>query len=564
MFLDLREAFYRVVRPLLVGTECRDEHVAAAVKAVRLPPGIMHELHEHLRTISAAKEAGASDWADLAITEALSGTWFRFQGGRQVVQTAVGSRPGDNLADICFSLIFAKVLRAVQKDLQEKGLVPEIPWSPEMLNQLGQPEVIKTGTIPALDATWMDDATFLVSSPSAAMLPRALTLTGSSVLDACVGRALLPNLDKGKTEFIASPVGSGSRQVRKQLFAEQEPCVHLDCRLWKGASIRIRPFYQHLGGIIHHDTSLIRELKRRAALSWKAFNARKRLVFGSPGVSRKDKTVLFESLILSILLYGAGTWDRLSPTEEAVLANAYHGMCFYMLRPAFSHDEALHLGGARVLALLELPSLPTLLHVARLRHLLSCVRTAVPVMWAMLHWQGKWLASARSSLQWMWALVDGGTQYPDWEGAWQRWRDLCIAHPQGWKGLVRKAQTQATLREQWESAEMHHLGLLVRQLRFKGAQTPVRPTASGPARHCCAPCQRTFASYQAWSVHAFKCHGLVGEYRRVLSGLQCQACLRHFTTHVKLCRHLQYFSSCRHFPAGQRLSLFSRARYWQS
>ena len=73
------------------------------------------------------------------------------------------------------------------------------------------------------------------------------------------------------------------------------------------------------------------------------------------------------------------------------------------------------------------------------------------------------------------------------------------------------------------------------------------PPARGPTRHCCAPCQRTFASYQAWSVHAFKSHGLVGEYRRVLTGLQCQACLRHFTTHVKLCRHLQHFPSCRHF-----------------
>ena len=543
LFLDLREAFYRVVRPLLVGAACHDGQVAAAVKAVQLPPGVMHELHEHIQKISAAKEAGASDWADVAITEALNGTWFRFQSGRQVVQTAVGSRPGDNLADICFSFIFAKVLHSVQQDLQEKGLVPEIPWSPEMLNQVGRVETAATDT----DATWMDDATFLVSSPSAAQLPQSLVSTGSSVLDACVSRALLPNLDKGKTEFLACPIGSGSRQVRKQLFIEHEPCVHMDCRLWPGASVRVRPSYQHLGGIIHHDTSLIRELKRRAALAWKAFNARKRLVFGSPGVSRKDKIVLFESLILSILLYGAGTWDHLSPKEEAVLANAYHGMCFHMLRPAFSHEEALHLGGTRVLAILELPTLSTLLHVARLRHLLSCIRTAVPVMWAMLHWQGTWLTSARLSIQWLWALVDGGTQHSDWTSAWQVWRDLCVSHPQKWKGLVRKAQTQATLKEQWESAETHHLGLLLRQLRLKGASTPERPRLSGPTRHCCAPCHRTFASYQAWSVHAFKCHGLVGEYRCVLPGLQCQACLRHFTTNVKLCRHLQHFPACRHF-----------------
>ena len=546
LFLDLREAFYRVVRPLLTGTACHDERVAAAVKAVKLPPGVMHELYEHLQSVSAAKEAGATDWADMAINEALTGTWFRFQGGRQVVSTAVGSRPGDNLADICFSFIFAKVLRAVQQDLCNQGLVPRIPWSSEMVNQIHQVETSEGETVPVLDATWMDDATFLVGSPSAASLPQALVATGASVVDACVGRALLPNLDKGKTEFVASPLGAGSRLVRQQLFADADPCLRLQSRLWPEASVRLRPFYQHLGGVIHHESSLSRELKRRAALAWKACNSRKRLVFGSPRVACKDKVVLFESLVLSVLLYGAGTWDQLSGKDEAILTNAYHGMCFHMLRPRYSYEEALHLGGARTIALLELPTLQTLLHVARLRHLLSCVRTAVPVLWAMLHWQGVWLQSARLSLQWLWDHVDGGSLHKTWQSAWHQWQELCVRHPQKWKGLVRKAQCQGVLREVWESAEAQHLGLLVKQLRLAGASVPARPSPSGPTRHCCAPCQRTFPSYQAWSVHAFKCHGLVGEYRRVLSGLQCQACLRHFTTHVKLCRHLQYFPVCRH------------------
>ncbi|CAE7947671.1 unnamed protein product [Symbiodinium sp. KB8] len=408
LFLDLREAFYRVIRPLLVGTDCSDEQVAAAMQAVNLPPGVMHELHAHLQSISVAEEAGATDWADAAITEAMTGTWFRLQSGQQVVQTGVGSRPGDNLADICFSFIFAKVLRSVQADLCSQGLVPMIPLSKDMLGNIFPVISSTTCKVPALDATWMDDATFMITSASAASLPAALIATGTSVVNECVGRALLPNLDKGKTECVACPLGKGARQVRKDLFSNREPCVRLTSRLWPDSSVRLVSSYRHLGGLIHHDSSLTRELRCRAALAWKAFIAKKRQVFGSPCVCRKDKVVLFESLILSILLYGAGTWGQLSASEEATLHSAYHGMCFHMLRPAFTHEEAMHLGGPRVLAFLELPTLPTLLHVARLRHLLSCLRTSVPVFWAVLHWQGSWLESVRLSLRWLWTYIDGG------------------------------------------------------------------------------------------------------------------------------------------------------------
>ena len=329
LFLDLREAFYRVVRPLLTGTACHDEDIATALRAVSLPAGVMHELHAHLQDCSLAREAGATDWADYGITEALSGTWFRFQGGDQVVQTGIGSRPGDNLADICFSFIFAKVLQAIQSELRDKGILPHVPWSPAMDGNIFPVHAPVVASRSVLDSTWMDDSTFLITAPRASDLPEALKATGKAVIDSCVARALLPNLDKGKTEFVASPIGAGSRSVRKELFALPEPVIPLHCRLWESAAIRLVPTYQHLGGFIHHDSTLVRELRHRSALAWKAFNARRRKVFGAPNVAHKDKTILFESLILSILMHGAGTWDTLAPPEVAVLESTYHGMCFF-------------------------------------------------------------------------------------------------------------------------------------------------------------------------------------------------------------------------------------------
>ena len=305
LFLDLREAFYRVVRPLLTGTSFCDEAVAQVVRSVRLPPGIMHELHEHLHGSPLPEDAGATDWASAQVCEAMQSTWFRFQGSATVVKTGTGSRPGDNLADVCFSFIFARVLKDIRREARQTGHLPTVPWSAEMVCSLQE---VDTGlrTKEALDATWMDDATFLVVADTAADLPGAMAITGKAVLDACVSRTPLPNLDRGKTELIAHVVGAGSRGLRKDLFSLPDASLAIPRKLWDGAHIRLVPTYQHLGGFIHHDASLVRELRHRVGAAWKAFNARKKRVFSSPTVSLQDKAILYESLILSILLHGPG------------------------------------------------------------------------------------------------------------------------------------------------------------------------------------------------------------------------------------------------------------------
>ena len=51
LFLDLREPFYGIVRPLITEFSGSDEEIAAVLAAVALPPGVMHDLHAHLWSI---------------------------------------------------------------------------------------------------------------------------------------------------------------------------------------------------------------------------------------------------------------------------------------------------------------------------------------------------------------------------------------------------------------------------------------------------------------------------------------------------------------------------------
>ncbi|CAE7550667.1 unnamed protein product [Symbiodinium microadriaticum] len=195
--------------------------------------------------------------------------------------------------------------------------------------------------------------------------------------------------------------------------------------------------------MLHHTCSLLREVKCRVALAWGAFNKRRKRVFASPVVARRDKMILFESLVLSVLLYGAGGWPSVGPAEISPLATTYHHMVATMLRPQFSLEEAKHLGPAQVLSLAELPSVPVLLHLARLRHLQSCVVVGVPEFWALAHVEGSWLSLVRASLGWLFDMTNSDPGISSWEDVWPHWKDTMETRPGAWKRLLRKAQQRA-------------------------------------------------------------------------------------------------------------------------
>ena len=58
----------------------------------------------------------------------------------------------------------------------------------------------------------------------------------------------------------------------------------------------------------------------------------------------------------------------------------------------------------------------------------------------------------------------------------------------------------------------------------------------------CGPC---FHSKQAWSVHAFKVHGRIRAVRALADTLHCPACVKVYSSNIRLCRHLEYSKACR-------------------
>ena len=138
LFLDLREAFHRVARPLLHGGELSDTQIAGVVKELGLAPDTIGRLHTFVRQQSLLVDAGASQWTASILRETSADSWFSFGTSDRIAAVHSGKRPGDNLADMLFTFLFAEVSRMLRTKLQDAGLRVELPWHPDWL--LAEPD----------------------------------------------------------------------------------------------------------------------------------------------------------------------------------------------------------------------------------------------------------------------------------------------------------------------------------------------------------------------------------------------------------------------------------------
>ena len=270
-----------MIRPLITGSRFNDEDYAKVAATLRLAPDTLAVLHRHLQESSLPQLAGASGWNAVSISELLHCTWFRFRGGDKVVETGIGSRPGDNVADLVFSYLFACVLSDLKAHLQDAGILTCLPWDVTFQGEVQPISTLDSAAtdLPVMDVTWMDDLSLMIRTRRAGDLPGVTSRAAAALIDHCLSRGLVPNLDKGKTEVIMSPVGAGSRQVRAAAFRDKDPALCVESDSLGTVPVRVVSQYRHLGGIVHHSGKVLKEVRHRIALAHEAFQKHRRRVF---------------------------------------------------------------------------------------------------------------------------------------------------------------------------------------------------------------------------------------------------------------------------------------------
>lgn len=365
LFIDLQEAFYRVIRPLAISGSWDDEHIASIAARLHLDSNIMHDLKAHLQAECAIDMAHMQDTAKHAIKALHTDTCFALHGQRDFVRTSHGSRPGDSFADVIFGYLMAHVLKAFEAQVASKGILTSFPRDPQPdFHAKGFPQ-LPDDELQMIGLCWMDDLAIPLTANTNEELLTNLGVATSTILDLFRSHAMTPNLNKGKTEILFKPRGRGSQTCKKQFFGPNAPGVFVAVGEYGPYKVNIVTQYLHLGGTTHFSGDLRKEIKRRIAIANQSFNKHRKLIYQNVDLEPTRRFEIFQSLILSRLLFGAETWFIQDQKTKDYLHGAVIRLYKRLLRcPSDSHvsdEEVLHRTG--------LPAPSTLLRMRRLSYL---------------------------------------------------------------------------------------------------------------------------------------------------------------------------------------------------
>lgn len=544
VFLDLTEAFYRTLRPLAVGGTLSDHGVALMCDRLGFDSTEMHDLYRLLQEPSAIAEAQAPVHVQRMLQAFHRDTWFQLGQQEDVVRTEIGSRPGDSFADVVFGLLWAKLLKKLEAKLVHHGIlehIPDIdlPQPYDHCRETNQP------LIPLLGPTWMDDLSMLICAQSNAALVSKTQTAISLLLDDCLDFQMQPNLRKGKTEVMFTFRGAQSRQFRREYYSTNGGLTVICER--QTYVVSVVPRYLHLGGLIHHRDVNKQEIKRRFAIANQAFQQHKRLIYRNKRISWQARCDIFNTLIMSKLLYGFESWTF--PTIQSRLQ--IHNGVMKLYKKLLGARQDAHLTDLDILVQTNMPDPTELLRRARLRYFGTLHNCRGHAHWGLLQEDHTWLDLVRDDLQWLWKQIGSSARLADPSHHFLQWRDIIVHHGTYWKKLIRRGVQHACLqrKKEFHAIDLHvRIGRLLQEegwiddIPRKDIHASVSEDDS-----CfgCMQCKRKFASLAGEGVHMCRSHGVFAKERYLFDGTQCPNCLKEYHTHSKVLAHLRNTERCR-------------------
>ena len=549
IFLDLQEAFYRVLRPLAVGGPITDDALGQVAQRLRLDQDVLHDLFQLLQMPPATAMAGLPCHFQTALQALHTDTYFWMAGQQDYVRTAVGTRPGDPFADVVFGYMFARILKTVEAQMLEAGLIEAFPGPVDhgLFSEV-HPQAMQHHMGP----TWMDDLCITLSAQNAQAIELQASTACGILLDACRYHGVTPNLQKGKSEVLFSFRGKGTRALRQKYFGPHSS-GQLHVLTESGAQyISVVGQYQHLGGLVHHSGETRQEMRKKVAQGHAAFTQHRRELYQNGRLSLDKRSELFQTMVASKVLYGTESWTLMDKANKHYFHSAYIRLYRRILK--LPHNQQIT--DDEILNRLHLPSPTTVLRVARLRYVALLYKCEQVTPWAVFCADTTWLELVRDDLQWLWRLIQSTTKLPDPALNFAAWENVLRYHRTYWKRLLQRATKLEILHK-----EDHALLLRLHREAFQHLEA-TGPLAYRPQHYHRAPdqdyevygcmtCRKRFRSHGGEGAHLFRAHGIVAPIRWLYNGTSCPACLREYHTFAKLQQHLRCTEECRHLLQGQ-------------
>ena len=161
--------------------------------------------------------------------------------------------------------------------------------------------------------------------------------------------------------------GRGSRHVCSEWLSDDQPTIACTSLIGKEHGYGLCRLISTFEG----SSTIAVDFKRRPepalAMPGPPFGS-----IGQAHIPLRDKFQLFQSLVLSCLFFGTGTWSAPKVKELAPLVRCYHSMCRSMLRRHYKGDVQ-RVTDDRVRASVYVPWFEAWLHFNRLSYLASFV-----------------------------------------------------------------------------------------------------------------------------------------------------------------------------------------------
>lgn len=524
-----------------------DEVLCHVFHKLKLPADAMQQLHAVLDNGTALEHAGLSVTARNCFRAIHSNTHFWLAEQRDVVATALGTRPGDSFADVIFGFTWSMVLQKLQKLLIDQELIAQLPTMerPPFFAPNEEHKSMK----PFVGPTWMDDLCLCVQHHTAQGLERAVGPAISYLLDLCEQHLMSPNLSKGKTELMLSFHGHGSRKMKVKHYGPQATGKFTVICERHTFSISLVKEYRHLGGVLHHTSDQQREVAQRLAIGHCAFNQHRRLLYHNEHIEAQKRYEIFNTLVLTKIMYGADSWIagdlRTMRRFEAAILRLY--------RRLMKQKPDDHVSDQELLASISLPAPATILRRARLRYLLVLLRSAVPDLWHLLCEDKPWVQVMEDDMMWMWQQLRNASGLKDPSRHTAQWFELIQHHPSYWKKLVNRACNHEIMQTQKQHivASSHHR--MCRRLHDHCDAFLVDDTweeldqcmEQKETFYGCMTCGVRCRTKAGEAAHMFKVHGHPSIIRCLFEGTSCGVCLKEFHTYGRMKAHLYYSTRCR-------------------
>ena len=547
IFVDIKEAFYRVIRQNAINATCSDEDVLKFLQRMDVHLHI-DEVADLIRQGPAIEDLGTRPHLSRMVSEIHRDTWFIVQNDCQPVITERGTRPGDAFADVLWALVFQRWLSKMETDLYDMEIFRDYQWN----GISGIESQHGTGHVRQGIVAWADDVTILVDVHDATLLQPKMTATAETMIHRLLSFGMTPNMGMGKTEAIVTPKGRHALKVRRTLFNQLKGMIPLETSMEEQLFLRLVPRYKHLGSYIVHGSHHRPEILHRLAQGHQAIKDYRTKLYSNPSVPLQQRIEVMRATAMSATLYNMSSLGPMNKKDQKLWHHGILTMYRRILHRLLPFQQIRHMTDLQILAMVQQLSPEEELRLARLRAFGQYTLRDNDFHWAILGLETTWLQQLQDDFHWMYSYVEGLTNHPHPRAGWDHWTDFIRLHPKKWKRLLKRVATTAILQRKLRT-EVHtaHKALLT-VLELHGAPITMTEHVERTEDFHCTICEKDFGSYRGWAVHAFKAHGRVHPYRQLQAGNTCASCGHQFPTEPRLARHFKNSPICAATVAAQQ------------